>query len=104
MMCEKPVSNGMWACYFSSSDTTGEKVFEEFYIAGEQIDLDRFPNIGVVKHQQFSNPEKLALFESKILALRNEKKWEKKQILDIFHMLLENFDHKETGKYLDEKM
>ena len=104
MMCEKPVSEGVWPCYFSSSDTTGEKALEEFYTPGEQIDWDRFPNIGVIKHQQYKNPENLTLFESRILALRNEKKWEKKQILDIFHGLLTNFDHKETGKYLDEKM
>ena len=104
MMCEKPVSEDSWPCYFSSSDTTGEKAIEEFYIPGEQIDWDRFPNIGVIKHQQFNNPERLALFESQILALRNKKIWEKQQILEVFQMLLTNFDHKETGKYLDEKM
>lgn len=103
-MCENSFSEGVWPCYFSSSDTTGEKEFEEFFMPGEQIDWDRFPNIGVIKHQQYSNPEKLALFESQILALRRQQNWEKRQILDIFHSLLPNFDHKETGKYLDEKM
>ena len=33
--------------YFKS-DTTGEKAYEEFYISGEKIDMERFMSLGVV--------------------------------------------------------
>ncbi|MFZ4617428.1 MAG: polysaccharide biosynthesis protein [Rectinemataceae bacterium] len=36
--------------YFFSSDTTGEKDFEEFYTAGESLDMDRFEALGVIKN------------------------------------------------------
>ena len=33
--------------YFKS-DTTGEKAYEEFYVPGEKIDMERFMSLGVV--------------------------------------------------------
>ena len=39
----------MWPCLFTQSDTTGEKDFEEFYTLDEEIDLERFQKIGIVK-------------------------------------------------------
>ena len=33
--------------YFKS-DTTGEKAYEEFYVPGEKIDMERFISLGVV--------------------------------------------------------
>jgi len=38
-----------WPCYFTKSDTTGEKDFEEFFMEGETLDLKRFENLGIVK-------------------------------------------------------
>ena len=34
--------------YFSKSDTTGEKPYEEFYTEGEQVALDRYASLGVI--------------------------------------------------------
>ena len=33
--------------YFKS-DTTGEKAYEEFYVLGEKVDMERFMSLGVV--------------------------------------------------------
>ena len=30
--------------------------------------------------------------------------WTKQMIVDLFHDMIPNFGHKETGKYLDSKM
>jgi UDP-N-acetylglucosamine 4,6-dehydratase len=30
--------------------------------------------------------------------------WTKPEIVDLFHEMIPDFGHKETGKYLDEKM
>ena len=42
-------SKGLWPCFFSKSDTTGEKSFEEFFTISEEIDNNSFKNIGIVK-------------------------------------------------------
>jgi len=36
--------------------------------------------------------------------LRNMRVWEKKPIVDLFNEMIPDFDHKETGKYLDGRM
>ena len=40
---------GKWPCLFTSSDTTGEKDFEEFFTTNETLDMERFENLGVIK-------------------------------------------------------
>lgn len=95
---------GKWPCYFSSSDTTGEKDFEEFFTEGENIDLDRFENLGIVKSELAFDPALLTHFEQQIDRLKTQLSWTKEDILALFYSLLPQFGHKETGKYLDQKM
>lgn len=95
---------GKWPCLFTSSDTTGEKDFEEFFTDKEVLDMDRFENLGVIKNKLIIEEEKLNTFESSILDMKNAKKWNKEEIVDLFHMMIPDFGHKETGKYLDSKM
>ena len=94
----------MWPCYFFKSDTTGEKDFEEFFTDKEDIDIDRFETIGVIKNRLEFNSSKLDNFNSKIESFRNQRNWTKQDILDLFLDILPEFDHKETGKYLDQRM
>ncbi|SEJ40482.1 Polysaccharide biosynthesis protein [Cyclobacterium xiamenense] len=93
-----------WPCYFSQSDTTGEKDFEEFFMEGEVLDFDRFENLGIVKSSLLYNEEKLNWFLSKIEVLLERKRWDKADLVNTFRELLPAFDHKEKGKYLDAKM
>ncbi|MGK7390780.1 MAG: UDP-N-acetylglucosamine 4,6-dehydratase [Candidatus Cyclobacteriaceae bacterium M2_1C_046] len=93
-----------WPCLFTESDTTGEKQFEEFYTANENLDMERFVSVGVVKNKLNSNPKKLEYFESAINQMRNNKIWSKSEIVELFHEMIPNFGHLETGKYLDSKM
>ena len=95
---------GKWPCYFSSSDTTGEKDFEEFFTEGETVDLERFENLGIVKSELAFDPVLLINFEQTIEQLRSQLSWKKEDILELFYSLLPHFGHKETGKYLDQKM
>ncbi|WP_026945881.1 UDP-N-acetylglucosamine 4,6-dehydratase [Algoriphagus marincola] len=97
-------SQGKWPCFFSKSDTTGEKDFEEFFMEGETLDLERFENLGIVKSSLPYNDEKLDWFLCQITSLLERKKWSKTDLVNIFNELLPAFTHKETGKYLDSKM
>jgi len=95
---------GMWPCLFTSSDTTGEKDFEEFYTDNEVLEMERFHNMGVIKNEPFYQEELLNLFESEIESMKQNKRWTKQQIIELFHKMIPDFGHKETGKYLDGKM
>ena len=93
-----------WPCLFSSSDTTGEKDFEEFYTDKEILDMDRFVNLGIIKNEALFDQEKLVNFTNKIGGMKKNLWWTKQAILDLFYNLIPDFGHKETGKYLDSKM
>tara|TARA_B100001540_G_C15698250_1_gene592565 strand:- start:566 stop:1120 length:555 start_codon:yes stop_codon:yes gene_type:complete len=95
---------GKWPCLFTKSDTTGEKDFEEFFTENETLDLKRFENLGIIKNELSIDQHKIDLFDKKIGQMRSEGYWEKGQIVDLFNKMIPNFNHKETGKYLDSKM
>lgn len=95
---------GKWPCLFTSSDTTGEKDFEEFFTDNEDIDMSRFQNLGVIKNEPTYDKALLALFEQSIAEMKNRSYWTKDQIVSLFHKMIPGFGHKETGKYLDSKM
>ena len=94
----------MWPCYFFDSDTTGEKEFEEFYEDAEQVIWDRFHDIGVIRNAEEIDDEVMDRFVSTITALRAAKKWSKTDLVDLFVRTLGTFAHKETFKYLDDRM
>ncbi len=95
---------GKWPCYFFSSDTTGEKDFEEFFTDKETLDMDRFENLGVIKNEALFDNEKLEMFTAEINAMKAKKEWTKEQIVELFFEMIPDFGHKETGKYLDGRM
>ena len=90
--------------YFFSSDTTGEKDFEEFFTGAETLDMERFHDIGVIKNEAVFDEAKLEYFLTEIAHLRASLAWTKADILSLFHDILPDFAHKETGKYLDARM
>ncbi len=93
-----------WPCYFFQTDTTGEKDFEEFYTDGEQVDWDRYAEIGVVRNEAVASAEQLNAFTERVASLRRNQTWTKQDLLEAFGELLPNFAHKETGKNLDNRM
>ncbi len=97
-------SEGKWPCLFTSSDTTGEKDFEEFFTDAETLDMDRFENLGVIQNEAVFDEEKLNSFEKTIKEYKNNLSWTKEDIVKEFFTMIPNFGHKETGKYLDGKM
>ena len=101
---KKDKPENKWPCLFTKSDTTGEKDFEEFFTENETLELGRFENLGIVKNRHESEEEELEMFLEKIKNLRASKNWSKEDIVGLFHKMIRDFNHKETGKYLDAKM
>jgi FlaA1/EpsC-like NDP-sugar epimerase len=98
------ISKRKWPCYFFASDTTGEKDFEEFFMAGETLDMERFQNIGIVRNQLKYKEEQLVRFIDQITQFRNGTDWNKKILVDLFNDMIPEFNHQDTGKYLDGRM
>lgn len=96
--------DGKWPCLFTGSDTTGEKDFEEFFTDQEELDMERFQNLGVIKNKLDVQEGKLQLFENEIFEMRKTLSWDKERIVNLFFKMIPDFGHKETGKYLDSKM
>ena len=101
---EELIAKKQWPCYFFKSDTTGEKDFEEFFTDNEDLDMDRFDTVGVIRNQPDFDETKLDEFIEGINALRDKETWKKDEIIKLYFSLLPEFSHKETGKYLDQKM
>lgn len=93
-----------WPCLFMESDTTGEKDYEEFYTNDEILDLDRFSSIGIIKNELRYDKKKIESFEEIIKTMIADRSWTKQQLLELFHEMIPDFGHKETGRYLDSKM
>ena len=98
------IASKRWPCYFFKSDTTGEKDFEEFFTDKENLDMDRFKNLGVIKNEANFSSNMLDNFLEVINDLRAQTLREKAPIVDLFNKMIPDFDHKETGKYLDGRM
>jgi FlaA1/EpsC-like NDP-sugar epimerase len=101
---EELISDKRWPCYFFNSDTTGEKDFEEFFTDKEDLDMNRFQSLGVIRNKADFDGIKLDQFLVGIDTFRASGIWTKEKILDLFYNINPNFIHKETGKYLDQRM
>jgi len=97
-------NSNKWPCFFSESNTTGEKDFEEFYTANEELDLDTFESLGIIKNDLSFDNKKLEYFTHTLRKMKETRKWEKTELVSLFKEMVPDFLHKETGKYLDNKM
>jgi FlaA1/EpsC-like NDP-sugar epimerase len=98
-------STNYWPCLFVSSDTTGEKDFEEFFTLNETLDLIKFNKLGIIKNNNTEvNENYLSQFLDQIQGFKTNLSWSKDEIVSLFHTMIPGFGHKETGKYLDSKM
>ena len=102
-MTNEFISQKMWPCYFSSSTTTGEKTFEEFYRKDEKTDMDRFIDLGIVKSELNANTIQLNDFLNQ-LELLKKRAWQKEEMVKLFQSLLPEFKHIEKERSLDQKM
>lgn len=89
--------------YFKS-DTTGEKAYEEFYIPGEKINLDRFMALGVVEETTRRPMLEVNTFFEKLETLFAKEDFTKALVVDAIKEFIPNFEHEEKGKNLDQKM
>lgn len=90
--------------YYSVSDTSGEKDFEEFYTDNETVDLDRLKALGIIVGKAVPDTVRI---EKLLTCLEDEfdKEYARKEtIVQILTGYLSNFHHIELDRNLDSKM
>lgn len=90
--------------YYFPSDTSGEKPFEEFFTEKEQLDLESFSALGIIKDSPRKHLGDLEIMFTRLRELFNSKEIDKSKVVELFGELIPNFAHIETGKSLDQKM
>lgn len=93
-----------WPVVYSTSNTTGEKAYEEFYVPGETIDTERFSALGVVEKTNRRNMEEVVAFFEEIEAIFAKPEFTKAEVVEAIKRFLPNFQHEEKGLNLDSKM
>ena len=89
--------------YFTS-DTTGEKAYEEFYVPGEKVDMQRFQALGVVEQTTRHTMDEVNSFFNNLEAIFKKDDFTKVQVVEAIKEFIPNFEHEEKGKNLDQKM
>ena len=90
--------------YFFQSDTTGEKAFEEFYTEKETLDMERFQTVGIIKNGPVYDEKLLEYFLETTAKYRVCGEWRREDLVNLFLDVLPEFNHMDTGKFLDGRM
>lgn len=97
-------SDKEYPVYYSGSNTTGEKPYEEFFTEAEATDMARHQALGVVTGVQPRPMGEIdTLFET-LTAAFAKPDTTKAEVVAIMKDFLHNFEHEEKGLYLDSKM
>jgi FlaA1/EpsC-like NDP-sugar epimerase len=96
--------NTMYPVVYFKSDTTGEKAYEEFYVPGEKIDMNRFQALGVVEQTSRHDMNEVNAFFNELEAIFQKEDFTKAQVVEAIKTFIPNFEHEEKGKNLDQKM
>jgi len=96
--------NNTYPVIYFKSDTTGEKAYEEFYVPGEKIDMQRFQALGVVEQTTRHDMGEINSFFEKLESIFAMDDFTKTLVVDAIKDFIPNFEHEEKGKNLDQKM
>jgi len=97
-------NNASWPCYFSTSDTSGEKKLEEYWHTDEAVDEQLFQFARVIKTNPVSTPDVIRNQISKLERAQINGKLSIGVTHDIIQDIVPSLIHVDVGKNLDQKM
>ena len=95
-----------WPCFFSESNTAGEKLYEEFYTEDDVVDTSTFHSVGVIH----TPPADLSLMEGvtstlrELEELRQSGSWDASQLTRCVQSIVPELEHNNSSLDLDHKM
>lgn len=99
----KSCPTGRWPCVFAPSDTTGEKLAEEFLRPSDRPDMSRFKEAGVVGESR-PDAKPLSDFLAAVQATKDRGFWNKEELAQAVRAAVPDLVHEERGRSLDQKM
>jgi FlaA1/EpsC-like NDP-sugar epimerase len=96
--------NSSYPVYFFKTDTSGEKLYEEFYTSEDEVNFNLYESIGVVTNSLKPSFSEMEVTIKEIETLFKRESYNKEDVIKIMNKILPNFNHIETGKTLDQKM
>ncbi|MGH7388980.1 MAG: polysaccharide biosynthesis protein [Candidatus Rokuibacteriota bacterium] len=93
-----------WPCVFSATDTTGEKLLEEFFTEEDQPDFSRYRAIGVITEGALPDTSGLAAARAAVERVRGERQWRKADLIEAIRLAVPELQHTELHRSLDAKM
>lgn len=96
--------NSAYPVYYFKTDTSGEKLYEEFYTSEDEVNLDKFESIGIITNSLKSSRSDIEIMIKGIETLFKSDTYKKQDVINKMNKILPNFNHIETGKTLDNKM
>ena len=103
-IASKRSDNSSYPVYFFKTDTSGEKLYEEFYTSEDEVNFNLYESIGVVTNSLKPTISDMEVTIKEIETLFKRESYNKEDIIKIMNKILPNFNHIETGKSLDQKM
>ena len=96
--------NETYPVVYFKSDTTGEKAYEEFYVPGEKINMERFKTLGVIEVTTRRPMKEVNAFFEKLEGIFHKADFTKAEVVEAIKEFIPNFEHEEKCKNLDQKM
>ena len=97
--------DGTYPCYFSSSDTSGEKPFEEFYKDTDEVDFERYQAMAVLQTPPLGEEgNRVSHALDTLRVLKNRPTWTKHDLAELIYNAVPDLEHQEKEKNLDQKM
>src|SRR5690554_1576196 len=90
--------------YFFDTDTSDEKLYEEFYTETDIVDKETYTSLGVIKNARKLSKGEINTTISELQDLMDSGDYDKEAIVSLLKKHLPDFEHIETGKSLDQKM
>ena len=97
-------NNSSYPVYFFKTDTSGEKLYEEFYTSEDEVNLNMYESIGIITNSIKPSISEMELTINEIENLFKKELYDKEDVVKVMNKILPNFNHIETGKSLDQKM
>ena len=90
--------------FIFESDTTGEKLYEEFHTSDEKVIKGQFTDLGFVNFKPIISYEKVQEFLDELSKLSVSDNIQRSDLLQTFKRFLKDFNHIERNSFLNSRM